>query len=84
MHDADRQVLFQLDDCREIAVPVNDSQLILPRERGWQVDAVGGVGEEGHLEHHVVAVEQLYVAIGVVVVEVEGVVLQCHVGAVGG
>ena len=84
MHDADRQVLFQLDDCREIAVPVNDSQLILPRERGRQVDVVCSVGEEGHLEHHVVAVEQLYVAIGVVVVEVEGVVLQCHVGAVGG
>ena len=48
MHDADRQVLFQLDDCREIAVPVNDSQLILPRERGRKVDVVGGVGEEGH------------------------------------
>ena len=48
MHDADRQVLFQLDDCRETAVPVNDSQLILPRERGRKVDVVGGVGEEGH------------------------------------
>ena len=48
MHDADRQVLFQLDDCREIAVPANDSQLILPRERGRKVDVVGGVGEEGH------------------------------------
>ena len=48
-----------------------------------QVDVVCSVGEEGHLEHHVVAFEQLYRAVGVVVVEVEGMVFQCDVGAVG-
>ena len=75
--------LFQFNDSREIISHLHDSQLILSRERGWQVDVVCGVGEEGHLEHHVVAFEQLYGAVGVVVVEVEGMVFQCDVGAVG-
>ena len=48
-----------------------------------QVDVVCSVGEEGNLEHHVVAFEQLYRAVGVVVVEVEGKVFQRNVGAVG-
>ena len=75
--------LFQFNDSREIISHLHDSQFILSRERGWQVDVVCGVGEEGHLEHHVVAFEQLYGAVGVVVVEVEGMVFQCDVGAVG-
>jgi hypothetical protein len=62
---------------------VNDI-LILSQERSRQVDVVGGVGEEGLLKHHFIIVEQLNSAVGVVVVEVEGVALQCHVGAVGG
>ena len=64
--------LFQFNDSREIISHLHDSQLILSRERGRQVDVVSSVGEEGHLEHHVVAFEQLYGAVGVVVVEVEG------------
>ena len=64
--------LFQFNDSREIISHLHDSQLILSRERGRQVDVVCGVGEEGHLEHHVIVFEQLYGAVGVVVVEVEG------------
>ena len=74
---------LQFNDSREIISHLHDSQLILSRERVRQVDVVCGVGEEGHLEHHVVAFEQLYGAVGVVVVEVEGMVFKCNVGAVG-